>query len=56
MTSFTTFAPPPEAGRWTSDEELGAILVSVDTGVWSAGQDGLRRAAATSGRANSSKA
>ena len=26
-------APPPEAGRWTSDEELDAILASVDTGV-----------------------
>jgi hypothetical protein len=26
-------APPPQAGRWTGDEELDAILASVDTGV-----------------------
>ena len=57
MTSFTTFAPPDDAGfRVVPGRPDCLQRLLVVHGSLRAGQDGLWRAAATSGRANSSKA
>jgi hypothetical protein len=56
VTSFTTFAPPDDAGFRVVTGRPDCLQRLLVSGSLRAGQDGLWRAAATSGRANSSKA